>query len=51
MSGAHSGEDRDWQRSLSAYVGVDSLFGPIMFTFGRTAGEGTGLYLLWGYRY
>ena len=41
---------RDWQKSVSAYVGIDSLIGPVMLTVGRTMGEGTGIYFLWGYR-
>ena len=41
---------RDWHKSVSAYVGVDSLIGPVMLTVGRTMGEGTGIYFLWGYR-
>lgn len=43
--------EHDWQKSLSLYVGVDSLIGPVILTFGRTMGEGSGLYFLWGYRY
>lgn len=46
----NDGADRSWQKSLSFYVGVDSLIGPIIFTIGRTAGEGTGVYFRWGYR-
>lgn len=41
---------RDWQKSVSAYVGIDSLIGPVMLTVGRTMGKGTGIYFLWGYR-
>lgn len=41
---------RDWQKSVSAYIGIDSMIGPVMLTAGRTMGESTGIYFLWGYR-
>ncbi|MDO5530672.1 patatin-like phospholipase family protein [Sutterella sp.] len=42
--------DNQWRKSASWFIGVDSPIGAIQLTAGRTFGEGSGIYLLWGYR-
>lgn len=47
----NSDGSRDWHRSGSVFIGVDSLFGPMFLTFGHTKDEGSGIYFRWGYRH
>ena len=45
-----SGDD-GWRRAAGAYIGVDSLIGPIYLMTGHTADEGWGFYFFWGRKY
>ena len=38
-----------WHQSVFLQLGIDSLVGPIFFSFGRTMDEGSGVYFQWGY--
>lgn len=45
---SESGDDK-WRSSASAYVGLDSVIGPLYLIFGRTRNEGSALYFVWGH--
>lgn len=47
-AGLESADDR-WRSSASAYVGLDSMIGPLYLIFGRTRDEGSALYFFWGH--
>ena len=42
--------DDDWHYAGSVYVGIDSLIGPLFFSYGRTFGDESAFFFLWGRR-
>ena len=44
-----SGKDLgDWKKAGSAYVAIDSLFGPLYFAVGHTSDGDSAMYFFWG---
>lgn len=44
-------EDDGWHTAYGAYIGVDSLIGPLYLMTGRTIDEGWGFYFFWGRKF
>lgn len=40
----------DWHYAGSIYLGIDSLIGPLFLSYGRTFGDDSAFYFLWGRR-
>lgn len=47
---SESGDD-GWHTAYGAYIGVDSLIGPLYLMTGRTIDEGWGFYFFWGRKF
>lgn len=48
-SGSESAQN-DWHYAGSVYIGIDSLIGPLFLSYGRTFGDDSALFFLWGRR-